>query len=45
VRMGEDGSGSHCCEVDTCFMGGLLLTLLFMACDLEGEHRVSHIGN
>jgi uncharacterized protein YggT (Ycf19 family) len=29
--MGVDVSG----EIERCFMGGLLLTLLFMACDLE----------
>ena len=32
MRMGVDGSG----EIESCFMGGLLLTLLFVSCDLEG---------
>ena len=32
MSTGGDGSG----EIEICFMGGLLLTLLFMACGLEG---------
>jgi len=36
VRMGVGGNGSYSYEMESCFMGGLLLILLCAACDLMG---------